>query len=104
MPWVNPDLAFLALLALPTPLLLYGQQQKLQLDKTYSRNNIMISKWLYQLDSSVFLFLASFPCISRVHVIWIFYTVLRRLKITGYLRKKSSISMTACRGLNVRLK
>ena len=47
MPWVNPDLALLALLALPTPLLLYGQQQELQLDKTYSGNNIMISKWLY---------------------------------------------------------
>ena len=89
MPWVNPDLALLALLALPTPLLLYGQQQELQLDKTYSGNNIMINKWLYQLDFSIFLFLASFPCFLRVHVIWILYTVLRRLKITGYLRKKS---------------
>ena len=82
MPWVNPDLALLALLALPTPLLLYGQQQELQLDKTYSGNNIMISKWLYQLDSSVFLFLASFPRILRVHAILTFYTVLRRLKIS----------------------
>ena len=44
MPWVNPDLALLALLALPTPLLLYGQQQELQLDKTYSVNTSRVRR------------------------------------------------------------